>query len=362
MDLSISAITATSATADFSNTTAGHSVQVQYSTRPDFQLCVSPLITLTAEQPASLAMPGLNQDTGYYVRAREYLIADGMEGDWTALTAFRTPLDTAPDTSPANITHDPAMLVIPARVINWFADNEVSGFPVANLGFDAPVAWRSVGTPHGFTIEIAPEEIDTIALLMSNASEAMQVTISAGATKANAEGGSPSYSHGPVDFRASQNIAGRKGYNALIRLPAAQEYAFWHISIAGTLPGELFHMEHAVFGLNRATKKHAIDKTEAPLDLGTVSRGRSGVPLRALGYRMRKVDFEIAAMSEQQFETLYSRIADLVGLTEPVLVVPNPKATAFLHDRILYGTLVSSQATNIRGPLFSRKFSIESIV
>lgn len=362
MDLSIDTVTATSAVAHFSSLTAGRSVQLQYSTRPDFQLCVSPIITLTAENPASLALAGLNQDAPYYVRAREYLLADGTEYDWTATEGFRTDLDTAPDTTTAAITHEPVLLVIPAPVLAWSAADEVAGYPVENLGFDGPVAWRSEGSPHSFTARIAPEEIDTIALLMSNASEAMTVTIAADDTQAGAEGGTPAYSYGPVAFRASANIASRPGYHALVSLPAGQTYAYWHVTITGTLTGDLLHLEHAIFGRNRASKKHAIDKAENPIDLGTVGRNRSGIPARALGMRMRKVDFDIAAMTEQQYELLYSELGSRVGYTEPVLVVPNPKAGAFLHDRILYGVLVSSQATNLRAALFTRRFSIESIV
>jgi hypothetical protein len=362
MDIAISLITATSARATMTPRTAGHGLQLQYSTRADFSLAVSPIVTVASDVTTQVDLPGLNQNTGYYVRAREYDLVEGDETDWTAIAGFRTDLDGVWDASSASITHEPAMVIIPQPVLAWHAADEVDGHPAENLGYDAPVAWRSIGTPHSFTVEIAPEPIDTIALLMSNASEATQVTVQAGATLANAQGGAPTFTTGPLDFRASENLPGRPGYHALIRLAAPESFAFWHVIIAGALPGDQLHLEHAIFGLNRATKNHAVDKVETTLDLGGVSRGRSGAPLRALGYRMRKVDFEIAAMSEEQYETIYADIGQKVGLTEPVLIVPNSKQGAFLHDRILYGTLTASQATNLRGPLFTRRFTIESIV
>lgn len=362
MDLSITSITATSAQANFSGLTGGHSVQLQYSTRPTFDLGVSPIITLTAVNPASLALEGLNQNARYYVRAREYLLADGTEQPWSAVAGFATPLDTAPDTSVASITHDPAMIVLPAAVIAWAAGNEIAGFPVENLGFDGPVAWRSKGSPHSFTAQMAAETIDTIALMMSNASEGATVTVKAGNSQAEAESGAPAFSHGPVPFRASENLPGRPGYHALIQLPAAQKYPFWQVVITDTLTDDTLHLEHAVFGFNRATKKHAIDKTEEPLDLGTVERNRGGIPARSYGMRMRRVNFELGAVLEESFETLYAEIGWRVGLTDPILVVPNPKAGVFRHDRMLYGTLTASMATNNRAHLFSRRFTIESII
>src|SRR3546814_6682697 len=63
---------------------------------------------------------------------------------------------------------------------------------------------------------MAPEPIDTIALLQSNIPEDATVLIRVGTTSATADA-----NYGPYPFRASANVPGRPGYHGLFRLPAA---------------------------------------------------------------------------------------------------------------------------------------------
>lgn len=362
MDLDFSNITPTAARADFAAIEDGaDTLQLQLAVRPDFQLCAAPIIPGIAVG-ASLDLAELNQATTYYGRARS--VIEGIEQPWSEVAALRTLLDEARDLSAVAVTHAPTLLVVPEQVLEWNSATTVAGFPTDNLGYDAPVAWRSQNpAAHAFTARMAAAPVDTIALLMSNAPESATVTVSAGATEANASGGAPTFSYGPVPFRASPNLDGRPGFHALLELPAAQAFAWWQVEIAAAVPGGIFHLEHAVFGRNRKTKNHSVEKTETPTDLGSLARSRSGIPQRALGWRMRRVEFDISAMDEGQYEASYADLGWRVGNIEPVLVVPNSKAGSYLHDRILYGALSSSsRISNIRGPLFTRSFSIDSLI
>ena len=220
--------------------------------------------------------------------------------------------------------------------------------------------WRSTPAANvaSFLARMAKQPVNTIALLMSNAPEATTVQVKAGNTTATTD-----YTATTVAFRASANLAARPGYHALIQLPSAQSYPYWRVNI--NLPAGFtgpFHLEHAVFGLNRTTKNHSIDKSESPLDLGSYERGRSGIPQRQQGLRGRRVEFEISMLNQTQFETNYGDLPRRVGATSPVLVVPNAKSGAWLHDRILYGVLVSGKATNPASPVFTRSFTIDSIL
>ena len=137
---------------------------------------------------------------------------------------------------------------------------------------------------------------------------------------------------------------------------------YWRIEItANSLFGRILHIEHAVFGWNRATKNHSVDKSETPYDNGTLQRLRSGVPDRTRGLRGRRADFDISMISEQQDQLIYQDLAYEVGTTDPVLVIPNSKAGAFLHDRILFGT-INMKIANPVSPRYTRSFSIESIL
>src|SRR3546814_10777790 len=132
---------------------------------------------------------------------------------------------------------------------------------------------------------------------------------------------------------ASANVPGRPGYHGLFRLPAAVSKEYWRVDITATLPGNLLHLEHAVFGKNRVTKNMAADKNEVGVDLGSLERLRSGNPNRIRGYRMRRVDFDLAALTEAQYETQYGDLHWRVGGTDPVLLVPNSKSGAFQIGR-----------------------------
>lgn len=360
MDLTISNVTATAAQANFANRLAGRNIQIQYATRPDFKLCVAPIISL-GSSPASVSHSGFNQATTYYARAREVVIATGVEEAWTPVQAFRTSLSSAQSTTPAAVMIEPAMLVTPEPVLEWVGDNEQAGFPAENLGYDAPVAWRSQhASTHAFNLRIGGAAIDTVALLMSNAPEAATCNVIGATSQANLTA-SPSFSNAG-SFRASANLPGRPGYHALIRLPSLQSYPWWRVVISAAPPGGLFHLEHAVIGRNRTTKNHSVDKSEAGMDLGTLERSRSGMPLRSLGHRMRRVDFDLSMLTEAEYETNYADLDWRVGATEPVLCVPNTKANAFLHDRILYGAIRGGKVVNPASPRYTRGFSIESLV
>ena len=335
-------------------------LELQVAIRPDGELCVAPLHRF-ADIENQVVIKGLSPDTTYFVRARE-INNVGDAGPWE-VAAYRTP-GPAEEYTVANITHSKAMVVVPTPVIVWHADNEVEGHPAENLGYDAPVGWRSKpgGTTHAFTAEMAAEPIDTIALLMSNLGEDATVTIKAADTLANTTA-APDFTLGPIPYRASSPLSARPGYHALVRLDSPEAHKFWRIELEGELTENLLELQHAIFGLNRSTKNHSVDRTSAPIDLGEFGRSRSGVPQRALGARMRREEFDISAMDEDDFEKHYRDLRWRVGSTEPVLIVPNSKEGQYLHDRILYGTLnPSSRHTNMRGKLHTQSFSIESLI
>ena len=206
-------------------------------------------------------------------------------------------------------------------------------------------------------MEIGGDPVDTIALLQTNAPEASTIAVDAGDTLDVNK-----YSYGPIPFRASPALPGRPGYHSLMRLPAAQSYRYWHIRVTAPVFGGHFEAQQLVLGLNRATKNHSVDKAESVVDYGTLERTRAGNPVRTLGARHRRVDFDISMLTEAQFEANYADLDWRVGQTEPLLVVPNSKAGSFLHDRILYGPMRGGKIVNPASPRYTRGFTIESII
>jgi hypothetical protein len=355
--LSVLDVDPTGGTFGLANIAADGFTEMQVSIRPDFKFCVAPIFIAPRVGPVSFA--GINQDTSYYARARS-LRGDGSHEAWSNIVGFRTELLTPRNVAPAAVMIKPAVLVVPAPVLQWDCANADPGFPAVNLGFDAPVPMvtNTLSPSLEIRVNISPEPIDTVAVLNTNFPEAAQMYVLAGDTNAVDD-----YIAGPFPARASANLDGRPGYHSLIRLPEPKLYPWWDIYVSGASPpGNVWHVEHVVFGRNRVSKNHSYEKAESTLDLGSLDRSRSGVPSRANGYRMRKVDFDLSMMSEAQYETQYGDLHWRVGGTDPVLVVPNSKDGAFLHDRILYGAISAGRVVNPASPVYTRSFTIDSLI
>jgi hypothetical protein len=339
-------------------------VDIQYATRADFKFCIAPILRRSTD--AVQGFQYLNQAATYYMRGRS-VPASGIPEAWGPTLGFVTPTFSLASTAPSGVLIQPALIVVPAPILSWTSlSSAVPGYPPQNLGIDAPVAWRSTGIGtgefykyHGIGVQMANQPVDTIAILNTNAAEGCTVNIAAGS---NSNFTTFDYFRSNIPFRASANLSGRPGYHALIRLPAPVQALFWRFDVVGDMPGNTFHAEHVVFGLSRASKNYSADMSVTPVDLGSVNRTRNGNVDRLKGFRMRRVAFDISMETEAQYETMHRDLGGLIGNTDPVLVVPNSKAGAFLHDRICYGPMSQMKFTNPTSSRWTSSFTIDSIV
>lgn len=360
--LTITARAATDITLTKTGLTGGATdVEIQYGTREDFQFCIAPIVSAGLATPQNIT--GLNRDQIYYMRGRS--VVGAVRGVWGPIVPVATLLGVVP-ADPTGVAIQP-VLIIPPDPVAAFTIGALgavnAGYPLSNLKARSPTAAARVQVGAGNTIIInaalSGRRVDTIAVLDTNLPEASTIQVGFGTSLANAEAG-VSYQTAVLPFRASAGIAGRKGYHAFVRLAAAQEYPFASIKIIGAPPLGLVHLTHAVFGLARVGRNWS-DLTDQPFDLGTIERQRDGSPDPVTGYRSRKVDFTVSAMTETQTETQFGDLPQKVGFTDHVLVVTNSKANLYLHDRLLFGTLTQNRGSgsNMR---FERQFSVESII
>jgi hypothetical protein len=359
--LGFSSATETTLVLSQANAAAGTAgIDWQYATRRDFEFCVAPIFQVPPD--GLVGVGGFNRAQTYWVRAREYF-ADGSRAAWTEPRGFST-LPGADNYPNYPIQIAPAQIVIPMRPSQWFGTS-FPGYPVANLGRPSPMAamrQRVNAGLFGFQIETDGSDVDTVALLETNFPEGATVRVIAGSTLAKATGQTAPDFVGPFqNFRASENLPGRRGYHSLIRLAAPIRHRFIGLQIGGALPpADIAHITHAVFGKARVIKNYG-DMTDQPFDLSTMERMRDGTPDGVAGFRGRRVDFELAAMTEAQHEAGFADLAQRVGLSEPVFIMPNSKAGAYLHDRLLYGNLTANRQTNSNAR-FTRSLSIESVI
>lgn len=337
-------------------------VDVQISTRPDFKWVLSPMAPNIAPVGVNVTITGLNQRTSYFVRMRERNGA--VVGQWTKPIGFYTPNNSSRVLTYTGSNKDVALIVAPERVVGWTTPAELAGHPPSNLGTDNPNDqwWADVsGGGYAFEMEHSGAPIDTIALLETNAHAGMTISVKGGATLANVRSGGPSFTQGPQTFHASANMGGLPGYHALVRLGAPQSYRFWRVEIAGTAALGRFAATYACLGKARSAGKNmADDSQEVSIDLGVLERTREGNADRRHGFqRGRKVDFDIAMMNEGLWETQFADLRNIIGQTDPALVIPNSKTGAFLHDRILYGP-VQLRVAHPNSRLFTASLTVAS--
>lgn len=359
MTIAVTAVTATSVTLGFGNLAADGMIDVQIASRADFSYCVSPVLSIARN--AAGVFDYLNQRATLYARCRARRGSGAVEA-WSNIVGFRTSDGAARVVTPQAVMIEPAIIVVPEKVLEWQPHAELAGFPATNLGRDAPVGWKAIDGGQGAVIRatLSGAPIDTIAALNSNMPETGTVTILAASTATGINTGVGRVTvANEIAFRASSNLPGRPGYHGLFRFdPVSLPY--WYIQFEGAKTNATFWLEHLIFGLNRSTKNHSVDKAESPIPKSTIDRSRSGNPDRPDGIPMRRVEFDISMMTEAQYEQAYGDLYRFEN--EAVLVVPNSRTGAFLHDRILFGDLKGSRTVNPFSPRFTRSFTIESLI
>lgn len=355
------ATTATTAVINLAGYGPDGTVDLQLSNRSDFSFCVCPV--LSVPRAASATLVGLNQDATLFARARTRAASGAVER-WGPTIGFRTAASGTRSTAPAPIMVEPATLMFPVPIVSANSVNTIAGFPADNLGIPAPVAWRASGSDGSgqqlvrVQITTAGEPVDTLALLNTNMPEAGYVTIEAGDSFS-----ALTFVVGNTPFRASPNLPGRPGYHGLFRF-ASRANRCWQITLAVPAgagpPGGIFHVEHLVLGRNLASRNANGDKAETPIGLTTTERTRTGILDRVPGLPMRRAEFDLTNLTEQDFELLYGQLWRRQGDT--AFCIPNSKANAFLHDRMLLGTFGAGKISGVQGVRFTRSMQIDSII
>lgn len=367
LTIALNSKTSTSITVDLAGrtTVTYDTVEFQYSTRADFNFTLAPLASYATV--AQVALQYLNQGNTYFVRAREKVAASGIVGPWTTAISANLPLASVQSTAPLSLMVSPAIIVVP-ETVTWSVTNPANGYPADNLSTDAPneQMWTS-GTGLTLRLDTPGSPIDTIALLGTNIPIGATWTMYGYNVKADRDAGNGNYTYTQLaaQFHASPNLPGRPFYNGLARLGSVRIEPYWLITFTGGTvnpPASVFVAMFAVAGLAKTAKNIAADKVETPLDYGALTRTRDGVPDRNYGWRGRRVEFEIAVMTEAQWETQFADLRYRIGLTDPVLVVPNTRTGAFLHDRILYGPITTQRATFPHASRMSHSFSVDSLI
>jgi hypothetical protein len=357
--ITVDLITATTARLNYAGIDpAAVTIEIQIAPRLDFLFCAAPVFSTAAVTPFSI--DGLNQSQTYYVRGRG-ITGAGAQLAWSEIESFRTPQQTAQDLTPPAVFLENGLVCIPEPVFSLTATT-VAGYPIINTQDDGPAV--AILTQDGFnnfaiTFRTSGQPIDTIALLCTNMPEAVDIDYFQGDTFAEANAETNQFLN--TSGRASANVPGRMHYHLFNRFTSTSKRWF-KLKFNAAVLGKRLQIGHLIVGRSLQSKRIARDMSISFEDMGVVERSPIGVPDRQQGLRMRTVDLDFAMMTETIYETVYGPVHALIGETDPVLILPNSKAGAFLHDRLLYGTLTGGRASNPVSRYFSRRFQIRSII
>ena len=98
-------------------------------------------------------------------------------------------------------------------------------------------------------------------------------------------------------------------------------------------------------------------------DQSSVAIGRNGVPDIARGLNMRLVNFTLSWMSEAEWETSISPLAQAVGKTDPVFCCFDPAATTYRQNRTYFGRFTDNlRGTKKNYDRFERQFELLSMI
>lgn len=297
----------------------------------------------------------LAPDTSYWFRARK---TNSGNGAWT--TPFM--LTTLPPTNAVvpytGFSIEPAILVVPELINDLVVTNLEAGSLADNLLSDDPNTLTKVTTSSAITFRTTGRSVDVIALLGTLANENVTWRIRSATSLANTTA-APATDTGVVSFRINPGIGRRPFYHGYRRLASPRTEEWWRIDLAGITAN--FVMRSLVIGLARQSVNVSRGAGKSPYDLGKMERTLLGAPDRVRGWRGKTIDFPLSWLRESEYETKWSDLDQLVGTTDPVLAIPNPKSNVYLNDRIAFGTIVDARAEIQRGDKYLRSLTIASI-
>lgn len=299
---------------------------------------------------------GLPSDTVWSIRARK---TNGGIGLWTPVIK-RATLPAPANAPNLGLTVDKALLVRPEQLSQILAPSALLGAPAKNLLRDDPMSAMRVNGSGTFAIqfETAGRPMDAIALLGTLAGIDATWRIRAAASQA-ALASAPTYDTGYIRFHASPNLGARELYHGLHLMAAPRTDTWWEISITHAAPA--FVARNLVVGLQRKSVNASRGSGQTAYDLGSMSRTSYGTPQRVEGWKGRRVDFELSWLSETEYQTKWSDLEMTLGLTRPVMVLPNSRANQYLHDRIGFGCISSTRSEVMRGDKSLRQITVDSL-
>lgn len=314
-------------------------------------------IVKTGQVAGAVVMQDLVPDTPYYIRTRK---TNGGNGLWSAGYMVAT---TAPAAAPAPAYNGfsiiPALLVVPEPIDDVQGVNTEAGSVATNLFNDDPLStWRVAGATGAITFRTTGRAIDTFAFLGTLANEGVTWRIRGATTLANTTA-APGVDTGVVPLRISTGIGQRKHYHGFRRFTQTYNYEWWRIDLAGF--NAFFMARHLVVGFARASVNISRGAGHSPVDMGRIERTLFGSPDRVVGWRGRAVDFPLSWISETEYEAKWRDLDQLVGQTDPVLAIPNPKVSQYLNDRIAYGEVTDMRTELMRGTKYARSLTIRSL-
>lgn len=224
------------------------------------------------------------------------------------------------------------IIVKPLSFSTVTAEGSAAGTDPTYLGNDyIGVVHTGTGNPTGHVVASfgSSSEWDTVAFLSMNGLDGATQTITAGA-----------FSSGSVQLNASHDT-GKTRKNSFYRAAAVQTSTSVRADFAGL--GAPFSAGRLVVGKAlQFTRNFSFGMAPGVQDQGNVEFSKDGVLLRRYGRKLRRLDIQWSALTREEAEAQVLPLLELVGNTDPVLIVTDPDASDYLNSRMFFGWFVGN--------------------
>lgn len=240
--------------------------------------------------------------------------------------------------------------------------NETTVGPATNLNNDnLGRAWRTTGSTYVIVDLGAATDVDTIALLATNAASGDTVRVRASNTLANLTGAAPS---GPflvnslVNAQASAEASKRVHRQSLCR-PGTINARYWRIDVTTSLGS--FAAGRLVLGKAlQASDGADYSWTFEVFDHGATEVTRIGQEDSLIGAKVMLYRWTWSWMNETEARGPLLDILSYAGITRPVLFCFDP-AAADLHNTIAFGPMMEGvRQENYAQGYYQAEFALRS--
>lgn len=260
-----------------------------------------------------------------------------------------------------------AFLVRPLTLTLGADPGAAAGTAAANMLDDRMgLVWRSTSSTGGsFILDAGAATLFDFVSLLSVLPTTFNLQVRAYDSLVNAQAAGATgltYDSTALSQMAGSSVPVSGRQNTWLEPASGNTQRFWRFDITGTASAP--EVARVVMGAKlQFSRNYSFGLSPGIGDTGGVEFSPTGAMLRRRGKRFRTLDIAFESLSSSEVEASLLPLLELVGNTEPVLIVTEPDANAERSRRMWFGFLQSEQKTARRAyDLWTWRATFRSVI